>query len=510
MRDSHSLEKRCFQLIIGRLDGDMLLSAEYTDTIVDLVRKGIGGFILFGGERDEVSDFIAMLQSIADIPLFIASDIERGVGHQVTRTTTFPCQMAVAAATAREHQEDITTLERMVRAIAEEAADVGINMPLIPVMDVNLNPDNPIICTRAFSDDPDVVGRLGCRYISLLESGGLISCAKHFPGHGDTATDSHLSLPEIRKSLDELMATDLPPFKAAIAAGVSCIMVGHLQVSALDMCAATVSVKVMRGLLRDTLGYQGLIMTDAVNMGALSEVHDAATACINAGADIVLHPRNAEETARGLVAALDSARLSEGQIDEAFQRILTVKNRLKSTERADRTQVDYRRHALLSQQVTERAVTLVKNQEGVLPLSGQHRIALVLVGPEKICHASPLPRLIANVTRTIRLTPESGSNQDFPDIEGEVLLVAIFTQVSAWKGSSGIRDEERVRIDRILRRAASSIVVSFGSPYVLRHFSDAPAAIACYDTTPEAQQAVAQAMYGLTAFTGSLPVTLSH
>ena len=182
-----TLEESIYQLIIGRLDGVQVSSASYRSRALELVRRGIGGFIVFGGERDETRDFIRKLQAASEILLFIASDIERGVGSQIEGATIFPPQMAVSAAVGKDSAVDAGLFTDMIKAVAEEAACIGINMPLIPVLDVNTNPENPIICTRAFSDNPEEVARLGTVYIKTIEGSGLLSCAKHFPGHGDTS-----------------------------------------------------------------------------------------------------------------------------------------------------------------------------------------------------------------------------------------------------------------------------------------------------------------------------------
>ncbi|MDI6889883.1 MAG: glycoside hydrolase family 3 N-terminal domain-containing protein [Thermodesulfovibrionales bacterium] len=188
-----TLEKKLYQLVISRLDGYNIHSQAYKEKIFKLVEKGIGGFVIFGGRRNEIKGFINKIQSISEISLFIASDVECGVGQQIKDATLFPCQMAMAAAIGRNIPGDVIPPGNTIKAIAQESTDIGINMPLIPVLDVNQNPDNPIICTRAFSDNPEDVAWFGSEYIRILEGSGLISCAKHFPGHGDTAADSHIS-----------------------------------------------------------------------------------------------------------------------------------------------------------------------------------------------------------------------------------------------------------------------------------------------------------------------------
>ncbi|MBM4146447.1 MAG: hypothetical protein FJ240_09295, partial [Nitrospira sp.] len=243
-----ALEKKLYQLIISRLNGEEIYLKSYRENIFGLIEKGIGGFIIFGGKKEEVRNFIDKMQSVSEMPLFTASDIERGAGQQIQGCTCFPCQMAIASAIDTE-SEDLLKLRNTVNAIADEAKDIGINMPLIPVLDVNRDPDNPIICTRAFSDNPENVARLGSEYIKILESSNLISCAKHFPGHGDTSEDSHILLPVINKSYKNLIETDIMPFKEAISSGVSSIMIGHLSIPAIDHKPASISKKIISNIL---------------------------------------------------------------------------------------------------------------------------------------------------------------------------------------------------------------------------------------------------------------------
>ena len=489
-----SLEKKFYQLIISRLDGDKINERDYRGRITGLAEKGIGGFIIFGGMRDEIKGFVAGLQARAAIPLFIASDIERGVGQQIKGTTPFPCQMAVAAAIDRHRQEDIDLLTRGIRAVAAEARDVGINMPLIPVMDVNLNPDNPIICTRAFSDNPGEVAWFGSHYIRTLEDSGLISCAKHFPGHGDTSIDSHISLPVIHKSESALMDADVMPFVGAIRAGVSSIMIGHLTIPALDTRPASLSQRVITGLLREKLGFRGLILTDALNMNALNEIGNVPVECIHAGADILLHPADADSAVRELMAAVAAHEIGEEHIDAPLGRIAAVKAGLQSVRAVE---TDYAGHRELSSLISGRAITLAKNTEGVLPLSGEGT-QLIFAGDRKYFEASPLRNYF---------------NDSFSLAEADVrrpgvVVFAVFTSVAAWKGSSGIEDAERRRIAELIHKAKRSVVVSFGSPYVLRHFPEADILIAAYDASGQAQEAVTRRLKGEAVFSGRLPVAL--
>lgn len=492
-------ERKLCQLIISRLDGLRICDHAYQEGILTLARKGIGGFIIFGGKREELRPFIDRLQEIAEIPLFIASDIERGVGQQIDDYTNFPCQMAVRAAVNRDDPDDMAFLRDAVKVVALEAIDAGINMPLIPVLDVNSNPDNPIICTRAFSDDPEDVSFFGSEYIRALEGMGLISCAKHFPGHGDTSTDSHISLPLITKSYYDLVNFDVRPFAEAIRTGVSSIMIGHLLIPSIDdSVPSSLSKKVITDLLRNELGFDGLIMTDALNMSAISGIENVAARCLNAGVDIILHPSDAGLTIRELTDAVSTGLISEEVIDAANDRILNVKSRLTQIKRVE---VDSKSNALISKRITEMSITVVNKKEGVLPVADDDKTHVLIVGENRLCEQS----LWVEKFPPLEKGDEGGFDSGFSD---EAVIIAIFSEVAAWRGSAGIDGKAMDQITGIIRKARTSIVISFGSPYILRHFSDADVLIAAYEANSRAQEAVIKCLQGEACFRGKLPVRL--
>jgi beta-glucosidase-like glycosyl hydrolase len=493
-----AVEKRLYHLIISRLDGENIPLPEYQKRIFQLVRNGIGGFIIFGGKNDEVKHFVKTLQTISELPLFIASDIERGVGQQIQGSTLFPCQMAMAAAIDRSNPYDVGILEEAIQSVADEAKYVGINMPLIPVLDVNQDPDNPIICTRAFSDDPEVVTWFGLKYIEILEKAGLVSCAKHFPGHGDTAIDSHVSLPVINKSYEELISTDIVPFRSAISQGVSSIMVGHLSIPVIDIMPASLSMEI-HSMLRSALGFEGLILTDALTMHALNDIPDVALRCLNAGVDILLHPAEPDEVVKTLLSAVLSGQLPEDRIDTALTRIINRKEKLRST---GMHKVDYQVHARLSSQITDKSVSLIKGVPGIVPVVNGENIHIFMAGDEEPSLRSPLKDLSANVW----MLHEIGAN---PDLHNTIAIVAIFTNVAAWKGSAEISENEKNRIRDLLRSSRKSIVISFGNPYVLRHFPESDALVAAYEVTDQAQETVVKWLKGSGGLEGRLPVRLS-
>jgi beta-glucosidase-like glycosyl hydrolase len=490
------LKQKLYQLVISRLDGARISSPTYQETILELVQKGVGGFIVFGGDKEEVKDFINKLQSAAGIPLFIASDIERGVGQQLTGATSFPPQMAIASAINKNNNDDIQILKDTVKAVADEAADIGINMPFIPVLDVNNNPDNPIICTRAFSDRPEEVAWYGNIYIKVIEESGLISCAKHFPGHGDTSVDSHIALPVISKSRQEIMDTDILPFKKAIETGTSSIMMGHLSIPALDSVPASLSWNVISGILRRELGFEGLILTDALNMDALKEIAGVPVKCLNVGVDIILHPADADEVVDELKAAVDSGELDESRIDIAVERILKYKSKINNIKKSE---INHNRNHELSELLSTKSIALVKDSDGIVPMNNFDDFKLIFTSDEKEHDLLPL--------KNIMLEPVRVKDCIIEEIKQPV-IISLFTTIAAWRGSSGVDPEEIETIKKIIRKAPKSIVISFGSPYVMRHLNEADLLIAAYDSSHLAQLCVIKCLKGEEAFTGELPVNL--
>ncbi|KAF0181082.1 MAG: beta-N-acetylhexosaminidase [Nitrospirae bacterium] len=493
--DDISLSKSLYQLIISRIDGEKLTGASYLQAQLELVQKGIGGFIIFGGRRDVVTVALRDIQSAAEIPLFIASDVERGVAQQLQGGMPFPSHMAVAAGIDMHRHEDIYLLSDALKAFAAEAADVGINMPLFPVLDVNRDADNPIICTRAFSDDPATVAALGSHYIRTLQSCGMLTCAKHFPGHGDTSTDSHIELPVIPKSRSELMDCDIFPYHEAIKAGVKCIMIGHLLAPELDDRPASISRKIVTDLLRTELGFDGLIMTDALNMHALAGVTQLPVSCMQAGVDILLHPIDADAAVAELKSAIGRGELDPSIINSAVARILRTKKELVGPP-----VLKTGHPGAVAARLAGKSITLVDHRLGTLPLYDPENTRLVLCGDVGRHDVSPVSCAF----------PHHLSLDDAMSGCDHAVIFALFTSVAAWRGSSGLPPEEIKRIQAAMQNAKQSVVVSFGSPYVLRHFPNADALIAAYDASRFAQGAVIGCLGGAFGFNGRLPVSLSR
>lgn len=498
----NSIEKKLYQMIIARLSGNLIDDKSYQEKIIFLVKKGIGGFLLFGGKKNNVKKFIKKLQNISEIPLFIASDIEKGVGHQIEGCTIFPSQMAVASSISKNNNNDLDLLDNMLNKIISEALDIGINMPLIPVVDVNQNPDNPIICTRAFSDDPDIVSWFTEKYIKNMEACGLITCAKHFPGHGDTSKDSHITLPVINKSLNELYNIDIKPFKTAIKAGTSSIMVGHLCITSLDKKPASVSKKVIQNLLREKLNFKKLVITDALTMNALKNIEDVEFQCIKAGNDILLHPYDPVYTVSLLVKKIRDNKLTEDRINKSFNKIITIKKKLTNKQIY---RVNYRENKKVSTIIYNKSITLVKNRTDLIPFNGKKPVLMTIFGEISLFDSDYFIKRLKILS--IIKDPEEITLTNIKD-KYEAFICIIFTTISAWKGHSGLLENEIKTIHRLLSKVKNSILISFGNPYIIRYFPNADSIIVSYDVDTNAQKAVIECLIGKSIFEGKLPVKI--
>ena len=508
------------QMVMPRIEGARLGDAAYRAEMEQLVREGIGGFILFGGDVESTPKGLAELQTRARVPLLISSDVERGLGQQLAGGTRFPSQRAVAAAMPRRLKKDRDLMNAMLDAVRTESRAAGIHIVFSPVMDVNNNPDNPIICTRAFGGDPETVEWFGRAYIKRLQkqrrSGtlDLLACAKHFPGHGDTDQDSHAVLPVIRADRARLNRMELPPFREAVKDGVGTVMVGHLLVPALDpLKPVTFSKKTVTALLREGMEFNGLIVSDALDMGALANEYsqeDIAVRAVEAGMDILLHPLDARRTLNAVVKAVETGVLTEQRIHESVGRIMEAKQRLGllATVTADRPKINYEKHRKIAAKIAEKAVTLVRGQKNMLPLDAAAGVAAYILDDDGQGMGAPFrDALMARFgeVRAVALTPDAcadGMAAHLDPGRADAAVIAVFSKVKASKGRSSVdpklRDAAREVLKRIRAAKRPGIVISFDSPYILDQFPDADVLIAGYDRMDEIQRAAVDLLAGKT------------
>lgn len=337
--ESLSLAEQVAQMVVVRASGylfdhEIRYPAWEADqaTLTRYVEElGVGGVILLGGSAAEVGLKTQALQSQARIPLLIAADVEEGVGQRFSGATWFPPPMALSAVANRDLDTALAAAEAFGAATAAEALAIGLNWVLVPTVDINNNPDNPVINVRAFGDNLERVCALTQAFLRGVQTQPVLSAAKHFPGHGDTAIDSHLELPVLPHDRDRLDAIELEPFRTAIAAGADAIITAHLRIPALDAHhPATLSAPILTGLLRQQLGFNGLIVTDALIMGAITNAYgpyEAAVLAVEAGVDVLLMPSDPEGVIAAVVEAVNQGRLTPERILASVERLWRAKQK---------------------------------------------------------------------------------------------------------------------------------------------------------------------------------------
>jgi beta-N-acetylhexosaminidase len=520
-----TLEEKVGQLIACRFAGDFrnLASPELGSLRELIVRSHIGGVILFGGEVYETATLTNLFQSWARLPLLVASDFERGVGNQVTNATLFPPLMALGAAGSEELAYE------MGKATAIEGRAMGVHMTYAPVVDVNVNPLNPIINTRSVGEDPELVSRIARAFIRGCQENGMVATAKHYPGHGDTAQDSHTELPTIAGDRDRLERVELYPFRQAVAAGVQAIMSSHLFVPALDPTPglpATLSPAIMTDLLRKTIGFRGLLVTDAMEMAGVTRgfgPEEAAKRAILAGIDMVLLPPEPARVAAYLAVEARAGRLPVKRIDEAVRRILLVKARLGLPRQrlvdlgALATRIAPPVRLAQAWKTFEAAVTLVRNEGDVLPLAPGKRLATLSLSSDPgdyFAGRAFVQEMIKRHPGSAGFYADGDTGQESLDeaaaqaATADAVVVALFSRLGAGKGSVDLEPRHVALVQKLAACAPPVIVLSFGSPYFLRHFPDVDAYVCLYRNTPETQPIAARALCGQLDIGGKLPVSL--
>ena len=507
-------------------------SLEYKDLLRDVEEKHIGSFAIqtqgspLGIERSQVyptAVLVNTLQSHAKVPLLIAADFERGTSMRIDEGASFPHAMAVAA-TGRP--EDAYTVGKIT---ALEAKAAGVPWIFAPDADVNSNPANPIINTRSFGEDPARVSEFVTAFVRGVEENGGLATAKHFPGHGDTSTDSHLDLPTVTGDRAHLDSVELAPFRAAIAAGTSTIMTGHLAVPALDPdpdVPATMSPKIMTDLLRHEMGFEGLVVTDALDMGGVTVRYppgEVAVRSILAGADVLLVPPVLDAALEAVRDAVASGRIPMARLEEAVTRVLRAKAKL-GLDKSKLVDLDalprnfdrpeFARAAL---DIADRGITVLRDDQHILPLDATKPMRVLLVAASGDNDAYPAEDLeneirwrvdsLASVrmdTRFVRAETAKLPPADTYD----VAIAAIFVRVADRKGSVGLPDDEAAVIDRLLAAGKPVVVACFGSPYLIERFPAAKTWVAAFSTVDVAQRAVGRALFGQVRIGGRLPVNV--
>ncbi|MFP4199157.1 MAG: beta-N-acetylhexosaminidase, partial [Halanaerobium sp.] len=499
------------------------VDSEITDMIENY---HIGGVIYFSrniknpAQTAELSNNLQQLalDSGSGFPLFISADQEGGTVTRLKGATHFPGNMALGAAQSKN------LTEKVAQATASELKNLGINVNLAPVLDVNNNPANPVIGVRSFGEDPELVAELGMSYIKGLQSEGITATAKHFPGHGDTDTDSHLDLPIIKHQRSRLDEVELYPFKKAIEAGVDSIMTAHVYFPAIEKeegIPATLSKSVLTDLLRDELKFEGLIITDCMEMNAIVNTFgtvEGAVRTIEAGSDTVLVSHSYQQQKKAIEAVIEavkSGRISEKRIDQSVKRILTLKGKrinLKQVDQYDPDQIDFKAHQRTAQNLAEKALTLVKN-EGVFPLSNPKNKKITVIDFE-------MDRVsLAEDEGTKRNLFVNDLQGEFGDLEylrlEENNVISAAEQKKLDQSDliivctyNALANTEQAALAEKLAENNKVVVLALRNPYDYRLIEKTQAFITTYDYSPAAQKAAADFFLGKIDAGGQLPISV--
>ncbi len=533
---SLSLREKVGQLLMPGTGGNYVaLDSPEFERLAQWVDAGIGGISLSIGLPHSYAAKLNALQRRARVPLLVSANMEAGPGERLSGVYALPYLLPQGGGTrfspvmALGATGSDSLAYELGRVTGREARAVGVHLTFSPTLDVNSNPSNPIINTRSFGEDPDEVVRLGTAFIRGAHSAGLLTAAKHFPGHGDTEVDSHIDLPVIPADRQRLDAVELPPFRAAVDAGVDAIMTAHIAVTGVegaDAPPATLSPYFLTRVLRDEMGFRGLVITDAMEMGAITRRYgdvEALLLAIEAGADVLLKPLDVHRAIEGIEAAVRSGRISEERIDASVRRILTAKARaglhrgaLVDWEAVD-TVVGRHAHVRLSEEVAERSITLVRDEASLVPLRSRsgRLLSLTYAASRDLVSGREFDRVLArNGWSVIGARMDDRAAREEWDVlrnradSADIILVSAYVSPIEHAGSVAA-GSELVRFVRDLVAAGRPVVViSFGSPYLLRAFPDVPTYLLAWGGTEAGQRAVARALLGQAPIRGRLPVSL--
>lgn len=551
-----TLEQKVGQLFVTHANAtqDGTSGAEWR-RLTDLVENfGVGGVLFLRGDADKQAQATRSLQERAEIPVLVSQDMEWGPGMRLNGGTSFPFPMALGAT----RNPDLAYL--MGKAIAEEARAMGVHQNYAPVADVNNNPLNPIINTRSFGENPDLVAAMTTAYVRGMQDGGMIATVKHFPGHGDTETDSHSALPVLPFQQARLDSLELRPFRAAVDAGVLSVMTGHLELPALDAeRPATLSPRIITGLLRDDLGFDGLVVTDGLNMRGVQvgrSMSDVVVMALEAGVDQLILTHDEYRAKAAVLRAIQRGRLDESRIDASVRRILRAKawaglapplapltaaqpsgdaaapeppplnnraaRRARFADLAPPTAAFQRRTALLADAIARESITLIQAPDGPVPFVGPdapERFLTVILneGEDSSTGETFSGSVAAQVPSGGRATHRHlglGDRQSsFDEVLAQVplhdvVLAAAFVRVLSSSGQIELPARHKRFVERMMEQGRPVILLAFGNPYVPLGLPKPDAYLAAYSSSDESQRAAADALFGRIAIRGRLPVSI--
>jgi beta-N-acetylhexosaminidase len=546
-----TVDEKVGQLLMPSFESSfMSTDSDAFDRLQSLVTKThVGGFLVFGasepvppvllnatygsvilGQAHAAAATLNRLQALSAVPLLNSADFEFGVGMRIAGGTPFPRAMAFGAA------GDPMLAEQAGRIVAEESRAIGVHVDFAPVADVNNNPRNPVINTRSFGEDPPRVGLMASAFVRGLRAGGVIATLKHFPGHGDTAVDTHLGFASIPHDRARLDAIELAPFRQALAAGADAIMVAHVALPALDASGApaTMSAPIVGDLLRQQVGFEGLVFTDSMSMAAIARMAspgETAVRAIAAGADIVLHSPDDAAAADALKAAVASGRISMARLDASVQRLLTAKARLglhlaRAVDLGEvASHVGGRQHAAVARTVSERSLTLVRNKARHVPLEAPRSTRVLVLSvldyPGNWRIAAPgrtfIPAIrerwpdVTAIELSDRTTP---SELDLVRASAPgygAIVMAIYVRAASGSGRLDLAPSVARLVNDIAPLSTPErpvVAVFFGNPYAAASAPGLPAMLLTYDFGDLAEASAARALAGEIPVGGKLPIAV--
>jgi beta-N-acetylhexosaminidase len=550
-----TLEEKVGQMIMvwARVQFMNVDSPDYLLLREEMSKYHVGGFgvtvstdggVVIKNQPLEAAYLTNELQKDSKYPLLFAADFERGLSMRLNGATPFPAAMAFGAAGDKELAREFG------RISAQESRGIGIQWNWFPVADINSNPANPIINTRSFGEDPAQVSEMVAAYIDGARGAGMLTTVKHFPGHGDTDTDSHIGLARVTAGVDRLNAVELAPFRAAIAAGVDSVMIGHITVPSIEPDPnrpASISSRVITGLLKQQLGFHGLVVTDALDMGALMQVFSGTDAeisaaqaveAVQAGNDMVIIPADLEGAYNGLLEAVKQGTITRARIDESVLKILRMKasvglnrNRLVDLTAVDRA-IAKPANLAIAQNISDRAVTLVADRSKLLPLSemaaqpsqSAGMVAVLFADSPRgsdggRAFAAELRKRApgAQIFYVNSSNAASVSNDVLYAAQGATRVIAVAESVPSPRritqghanGSAGMDFGPSQLLANIVKTAGSrTIVVAFGDPYIGSEIREIQTYLCTFSNTPYSALSLAGALFGEIPVHGRLPVTI--
>ena len=497
---------------------------EFLRTLAWIDSLHVGGVLISVGSPLDIAAKLNHLQQRSPLPLLIGSDLESGTSFRFIGGTPFPPNMGVAAGDREDAAYEIG------RITALEARSVGIHMTFSPVADVNSNPANPIINLRSFGEDPRAVSPLVAAAVKGIQDNGMLAVVKHFPGHGDTDIDTHIDLPAAPATWQRLDSVELVPFRAAIGAGVKGVMSAHIALPAIDLGThrpATLSPMVQTGILRDSLGFRGLVITDALNMGSLVRNYPAASIAVDAflaGADILLQPADPAATIAAVTAAVLNGRISGARLDRSVRRVLEAKRDLglftRRTAPLDSimAEVGRAKYQALSQEVATRGLVLAEDREGIVDSLRSRRQPLTLVSyadertPKTGVALGAELRARGYQVTSMRLYPNSGAaSYDSARAilsEDRIAVFVVGIRPSPWHLAGITLPAALSQLIDSTATNGRAVLVSEGTPYMIGETPRVTSYLLAWAADPVTERAVGRALAGATGITGRLPISI--